>query len=469
MPNRRKSCLPWYSSRSIGGDSSRAANLAAGGRDRRAGAPEALRRGAGARRRVVRRPRRARSSGCSGRTARASRRPSACSSRSRTPTAARRRSAGHDVRREPNAVRRTIGYVPQESGVDRFGTGRENLALQGRVQGMGGRDLQPARRRAARARRDRRRRRPRRPTYSGGMQRRLDIAIGLVHRPRVLFLDEPTTGLDPEARVAMWAEVGRLAEAGVADDPADDPLPRGGRPAGRPPRDRLAGQGRRRGHAGRAEGERCAATPCRSSSRTGTSTEAQTAARRDGRQSRRPCSTAARSSRASRTAAARCPGSSPRSTPPGSRWNASSVSRPSLDDVYLSFTGRDFNTEDRGEMKIPTDTWFMIVRQMRNLMREPIWIVADARAADGLAAALRAALQERHAARRLRHDVVHHVPRAGDRRHERVLRRDVERHVDDRRPRPQGRRAVPRDAGVAASRSCSRRSCARRSRRRSRR
>ena len=76
--------------------------------------------------------------------------------------------------------------------------------------------------------------------YSGGMSRRLDIALGLVHRPQVLFLDEPTTGLDPEARVAMWAEVARLAAAGVADDPADDALPRGGRPARRPARDRLA-------------------------------------------------------------------------------------------------------------------------------------------------------------------------------------------------------------------------------------
>jgi ABC-2 type transport system ATP-binding protein len=121
--------------------------------------------------------------------------------------------AGHDVQREQTAVRRVIGYVPQDSGVDELGTGRENLLLQGRVQGMGGRDLRArtnellelvgitgAADRIVK-------------TYSGGMRRRLDIALGLVHRPRVLFLDEPTTGLDPEARVAMWEEVSRLAQA----------------------------------------------------------------------------------------------------------------------------------------------------------------------------------------------------------------------------------------------------------------
>jgi len=121
--------------------------------------------------------------------------------------------AGHDVRKEPTAVRRTIGYVPQDSGVDGFGTGRENLMLQGRNQGMSGRDLRDrtnellelvgiadAADRVVRG-------------YSGGMRRRLDIALGLVHRPRVLFLDEPTTGLDPEARVEMWDEVTRLAQA----------------------------------------------------------------------------------------------------------------------------------------------------------------------------------------------------------------------------------------------------------------
>ena len=121
--------------------------------------------------------------------------------------------AGHDVRSEQNAVRRAIGYVPQDSGVDQFGTGRENLMLQGRVQGMSGRDLTT---RAAELLElvgiseaaDRIVK-----NYSGGMRRRLDIALGLMHRPRVLFLDEPTTGLDPEARVAMWDEVSRLARA----------------------------------------------------------------------------------------------------------------------------------------------------------------------------------------------------------------------------------------------------------------
>ena len=120
---------------------------------------------------------------------------------------------GHDVLRNPETVRRVIGYVPQDSGVDQFGTGRENLTLQGRVQGMSGDDLRArvaellelvgiseAADRIVK-------------TYSGGMRRRLDIALGLVHRPRVLFLDEPTTGLDPEARGAMWAEVSRLAES----------------------------------------------------------------------------------------------------------------------------------------------------------------------------------------------------------------------------------------------------------------
>jgi len=121
--------------------------------------------------------------------------------------------AGHDVASAAGAVRRAIGYVPQASGVDREATGRENLVLQGRLQGMRGQDLERrsadlletfglADKAEALVR-----------TYSGGMKRRLDVAMGLVHRPHVLFLDEPTTGLDPEARAAMWEELESLAAA----------------------------------------------------------------------------------------------------------------------------------------------------------------------------------------------------------------------------------------------------------------
>jgi ABC-2 type transport system ATP-binding protein len=128
------------------------------------------------------------------------------------PDSGRALVAGEDVVRHPNRVRSLIGYVAQDSGVDWEATGRENLLLQGRIHGMAGAPLRKRvdelfelvglREAADRVARG----------YSGGMKRRLDIALGLVHRPRVLFLDEPTTGLDPEARAAMWVEVERLAE-----------------------------------------------------------------------------------------------------------------------------------------------------------------------------------------------------------------------------------------------------------------
>lgn len=114
------------------------------------------------------------------------------------------RIAGFDVVRQPQQVRRQIGYVAQASGVDRWLTGRENLLLQARLERLPAREarqradelltwlgLADAADRIVN-------------TYSGGMRRRLDIAIGLIHRPAVVFLDEPTTGLDPEARAALW-------------------------------------------------------------------------------------------------------------------------------------------------------------------------------------------------------------------------------------------------------------------------
>ncbi len=124
------------------------------------------------------------------------------------PDAGTVRVAGVDALRDPIGVRRAIGVVGQKHGFDAEATGRENLVLQAELYGLRDRGradellerfgLAEAAGRLAK-------------TYSGGMQRRLDVALGLIHSPRVLFLDEPTTGLDPEARTAMWAEIERLA------------------------------------------------------------------------------------------------------------------------------------------------------------------------------------------------------------------------------------------------------------------
>jgi ABC-2 type transport system ATP-binding protein len=121
------------------------------------------------------------------------------------------RVAGLDVVRDAALVRRSIGVVGQRPGLDPEATGRENLEMQAEIYGMRGAarrervdelldrvGLAEAGGRLAK-------------TYSGGMQRRLDVALGLVHRPKVLFLDEPTTGLDPEARAELWREIERLA------------------------------------------------------------------------------------------------------------------------------------------------------------------------------------------------------------------------------------------------------------------
>jgi ABC-2 type transport system ATP-binding protein len=131
------------------------------------------------------------------------------------PSGGTARVDGIDVAAWPREVRRRIGYVAQASGVDLTATGRENLTLQGqlyrlpaaalrsRVEELLGRfELTTAADRAA-------------GTWSGGMKRRLDLAMGLVHRPAVLFLDEPTTGLDPESRAVMWEEVRGLARQGL--------------------------------------------------------------------------------------------------------------------------------------------------------------------------------------------------------------------------------------------------------------
>jgi ABC-2 type transport system ATP-binding protein len=131
------------------------------------------------------------------------------------PTGGRALVAGHDVAAEPHLVRKRIGVALQEAALDALMTGRELMELQATLHGIPPRDVakrsadliervglsQAAERRVG--------------TYSGGMRRRLDLAMALIHAPEVLFLDEPTTGLDPVSRITLWEEVRRLRDEGT--------------------------------------------------------------------------------------------------------------------------------------------------------------------------------------------------------------------------------------------------------------
>jgi ABC-2 type transport system ATP-binding protein len=262
-----------------------------------------------------------------------------------TPDAGRAAVGGHDVVRDPDGVRRTIGYVPQDSGVDQNATGRENLLLQGRIQGLGGRSLrarveellalvgiEDSADRVVR-------------TYSGGMRRRLDIALGLIHRPTVLYLDEPTTGLDPEVRASMWEEVRRLATQEQltilltthyleeADELAQRVaiVSRGTVVAAGTPADLKAELEGDAVQLELAEGqlEQAQAVLARVGARTTTVAEPRTVVGRfeDGGRA--------------------LPGLLAALDAEGIGVAAVSLSRPTLDDVYLHHTGRDFDTEDR--------------------------------------------------------------------------------------------------------------------------
>jgi ABC-2 type transport system ATP-binding protein len=131
------------------------------------------------------------------------------------PTGGRALVAGHDVATEPHLVRQRIGVALQEAALDMLMTGRELMELQATLHGIAPREVasrsaaligrvglsQAAERRVG--------------TYSGGMRRRLDLAMALIHSPEVLFLDEPTTGLDPVSRITLWEEVRRLRDEGT--------------------------------------------------------------------------------------------------------------------------------------------------------------------------------------------------------------------------------------------------------------
>ncbi len=131
------------------------------------------------------------------------------------PTAGSARVAGYDIVKQGAEVRSSIGAALQEAALDPFLTGREHLTLQAAMHGIGRKErkrraeellervglIEASNRKVG--------------GYSGGMKRRLDLALALVHEPQILFLDEPTTGLDPQSRSALWDEVSRLAKEGV--------------------------------------------------------------------------------------------------------------------------------------------------------------------------------------------------------------------------------------------------------------
>ena len=131
------------------------------------------------------------------------------------PTGGEATVAGADLLKEPGKVRERIGYVSQAGSSFPDVSGRTELVLQGRLYGMNAKD---ARARAEELLQtldladagDRQTK-----TYSGGQKRRLDIGIGLMHKPALLFLDEPTTGLDPQSRAHMWDEVRKLRDSGT--------------------------------------------------------------------------------------------------------------------------------------------------------------------------------------------------------------------------------------------------------------
>ncbi len=131
------------------------------------------------------------------------------------PTSGTALIAGHDLTTQADMVRRSIGYVSQTGGLERSASARENLVLQARLYGLSqvaaeqrtqeliiALALEPFADRAV-------------ETYSGGQRRRVDLAMGMVHKPKILFLDEPTVGLDPASRAHVWQEVKQLHEAGT--------------------------------------------------------------------------------------------------------------------------------------------------------------------------------------------------------------------------------------------------------------
>ena len=353
--------------------------------------------------------------------------------------------------RHPNRVRRAIGYVAQDSGVDWEATGRENLLLQGRIHGMAGAPLRSRvdellelvglREAADRVARG----------YSGGMKRRLDIALGLVHQPRVLFLDEPTTGLDPEARAAMWVEVERLAaQESLTILLTTHYLEEADRLAERVAivsRGKIVVEGTPEELKANLRGELVTVELGGANGRLDRRRRDRARDRRRGRGRRR------RTPRAYARPERRAgdPGDPRRAREPGFEVDVGDDGAPVARRRLPPLHGPRLRDRGRGPermMQLLRQTGWMVVRQLRNLMREPIWIALMV-IQPMIWLLLYGQLFSRVSALRGRRDELHRVPDARDHLHERLLRRQLVRHGDDHRPRPARGRPLPRHAGVA--------------------
>ncbi|HKQ73655.1 MAG TPA: ATP-binding cassette domain-containing protein [Blastocatellia bacterium] len=267
-----------------------------------------------------------------------------------SPDSGSARVAGFDVLREPERVRRAIGCVAQKSGVDPEATGRENLTLQGRIYGLRGQELRErvdellkrfwlteAADLVAR-------------TYSGGMQRKLDVAMGLVHRPRVLFLDEPTTGLDPEARADLWDDISRLAnDDGITVLLTTHYLEEADQLAGRlaiVDRGKLVVEGT----PDRLKGELLGDAIHIEFTHLEVETRVREALDRLDGLSEIVVEAHSLRARAAQGATA-VPGMLAALESKGLKVASVKVARPSLDDVYLRYTGRSFNEADKANQK----------------------------------------------------------------------------------------------------------------------
>ena len=303
------------------------------------------------------------------------------------PDSGRATVAGLDVLAEPVKVRRAIGVVGQANGCDLDATGRENLVLQGELYGITG---APLRRRIDELLEtfdlpgDRMVK-----TYSGGMQRRLAVALGLLHRPQVLFLDEPTTGLDPEARAVMWAEIERLArEERMTILLTTHYLEEADRLASQiaiVDRGRIVAHGTPDELKSELEGD---AVHVELADHDGVA-----GARRSSASAgwRRCCSTGARCAPARATAR-------PRSRPCSRRSKPTACA--DLGDPRAALTRRRLRSATRGgplrrRRDSPRQTWPVSLRYLRVLLRQPGVHRHHARAAADLAAAVRGAVQGR--------------------------------------------------------------------------